>query len=149
MKPLNGRGAAKPSRSNRSGNVVTSFSSRLQIDSVSYWVGRHVRHGRSARNCLFALPKSQSTDVNDRENDKCDDQPKYDFHCTLHHRGFLGQRAISGLVALIITPNRSAMKSAYEATLMRHGSRRSDHRPYCVSEATARGTMANCWRLID
>src|SRR5215467_7450198 len=55
----------------------------------------------------------------------------------------LCQRAVSGLVALIITPNRSAMKSAYEAALMRHKSRRSDHRPYCGSEATAPRNYGN------
>src|SRR5262249_5054286 len=54
---------AKPSRSNRSGNVVIGFSSRLQINSVPFCIGRDVRHGRFAYNCLFAFPKAESTDV--------------------------------------------------------------------------------------
>jgi hypothetical protein len=95
----------------RSGNVVMGFSSRLQINPVSFWVGRDIRHGRFASNCLFAFPKAQS--VNDRKHDNCDDRPKYDFHCTLHHQG------ANGRFPVITAPNRShRTKTGKRTTLL-------------------------------
>ena len=44
--------------------------------------------------CRFTFPKAQSTGANDCKHDDCGNYPKYSFHCTLHHRGFLWQRAI-------------------------------------------------------
>jgi len=103
--------AAKPSRSNRSGNVVIGFSSGLQINPVPFCIGRDVRHGRSARNCLFAFPKTQSADVNDRKHDNCDDRPKHHFHCTLHHRGANGRFPAAPIIVKQIAAKQLANRT--------------------------------------
>jgi hypothetical protein len=62
-------GFVRPPSKTRLGNIVIGFSSRLLVDRALFCIGP-----------LFAFPKAQST--GDRKHDNCDDQPKYNFHCT-------------------------------------------------------------------
>src|SRR5262245_16430426 len=107
-----------------------------------FFTGCYVRHGRFVSKRLFTSPKAQRTDVNDRKHADCSDPPKHDFHCTLHHRGFLCQRAISGLVALVIAPNRSPPTN--QLTAQNRHTRLNGKAGHATGGERVEGVFANC-----
>jgi hypothetical protein len=80
----NAFGALSGQGTNRSGNVVMKFSSRLQIDPMLFRIGGR---GTAVRSVATAFRNTQSADVSDHKCDYCHDQPKYDFHRAIHIRG--------------------------------------------------------------